>query len=142
MGFTVSKVLSDVQRIGLQRLRRTLKEGSPKYHWDVTALAAGASEGFDLNTQFPLSKKYSPLDTILVINNDGVDISVALNGAGGDLLIIPAGVIRQAGRDEIGAITRLLITNLDGAAAVTAGLIDIELWRSPEDVNSLARDQI
>ena len=141
-GFTVYKSLSSIQKLQLNRLRRTLKEGSPKYHYDVPAIAAGANAGFDIWTQFPRAKKYDPIDTILIINNDAVNISVQLNGAGGDLLNVPAGTIRRAGRSEIEAIQRILVTNLDAAAAVTLGLIDIELWRSPENIDSLARDEI
>lgn len=142
MGFLTNRTLSGIQVMQLNRLKRTMKEGSPKYHFDVSALAAGAAEGFDIFTQFPRAQKYEPLDTILIINNDAVDISVQLNGAGGDLLLVPSGVIRKASRSEIGAIRRILITNLDGAAAITVNMIDIEIWRSPEDMDSLARAEI
>ena len=126
----------------LDRLRRIMKEGSQKFHYDVPVLAAGVAVGFDIHTQFPRAQKYEPLDVIQIINNDVVNISVQLNGAGGDLLIVPSGTIRTATNDEIGAIQRILITNNDAAAAVTAGLIDIDIWRAPETLNSIARSEI
>jgi len=119
-----------------------MQDGSPKYHFDVSALAATATEGFDIATQFPRARKYEPLDTILIINNDVVDISVLVNGAGGDLLIVPAGTIRRSTRDEVPAISRISVTNLDAGVAVTVNLIDIEIWRSPEDADSLARRDV
>ncbi|MAF42988.1 MAG: hypothetical protein CMI54_02290 [Parcubacteria group bacterium] len=141
MSFTVKRTLSGIQKQQLNRLKRTLLEGSPKYHYDVPVIAAGVSVGFDVFTQFPRAQKYEPLDSIIIINNDVVNISVELNGAGGDLLIVPAGTIREAGRSEIGAIRRILVTNDDAVVAVVADMIDIELWRAPEDINSIARHE-
>lgn len=142
MNFNVYRSLSGIQKMQINRLKRVMQDGSPKYHFDVSALAATATEGFDIATQFPRARKYEPLDTILIINNDVVDISVLVNGAGGDLLIVPAGTIRRSTRDEVPAISRISVTNLDAGVAVTVNLIDIEIWRSPEDADSLARRDV
>ena len=137
---TFYQLLSGIQKQKLNRLSRVMREGSPKYHWDVTALAAGALEGFDINRQFPRAAKYQPLDSCRIINNDAVDIAVTFNGRADELyFIVPAGTIRRISREEIAAIWNVIITNLDAAAAVTVNTIDIEFWRSPEDADSVAR---
>lgn len=123
----------------INRLRRVMLEGSPKYHYDVGAIAAGAYEEFAVEQEFPRARKYAPLDSCLVINNDVVDIALTFNGSGGDLYIIPAGTIRRISREEVSAIWQVRITNLDAANATTQDLIDIEIWRAPEDADSVAR---
>lgn len=135
-------MLQPQQKMKLNRLLRVMREGSPKYHYDLAAIAAGAQAYIDMPIAFPLSRKYQPLDTALVINNDAVDISLLFNGAAGQLIIVPAGVIRTISRVEVPAMWSVLITNLDAVAAVTVNLIDIEFSRSPEDADSLARADI
>lgn len=132
-------LLKGSQKMRLNRLRRVMIEGSPKYHYDLGVIAAGVYVEFDIQTQFPRARKYEPLDSCLVINNDAVDIGINFNGSGGDLYIIPAGTIRRISREEVGAIWHVRITNLDAAAAVTVNMIDLELWRAPEDADSIAR---
>jgi len=123
----------------LNRLRRTMVEGSPKYHYDLAAIAAGAVAFIDMPTAYPLSRKYQPLDTILIINNDAVGISLQFNGAAGDLFIIPAGVIRTISREEVGAIWSITITNLDAVLAVVVDTIDFEIWKSAEEATDILR---
>lgn len=138
----IYNLLKPYQKMQLNRLTRVMREGSPKYHYDVLALAAGVFVDLDMNTNFPLSKKYYPLDSCLVINNDVVDIGINFNGANGDLYIIPAGTIRRISREEVAAIRFARITNLDAVAAVTLGAVDIEFWRAPEDADSIARGSL
>jgi len=114
-------------------------EGSPKYHYDLAAIAAGAVAFIDMPTAYPLSRKYQPLDTILIINNDAVGISLQFNGAAGDLFIIPAGVIRTISREEVGAIWSITITNLDAVLAVVVDTIDFEIWKSAEEATDILR---
>jgi len=132
-------LLKGNQKMQMNRLRRVMVEGSPKYHYDLGAIAAGAYVEFDIQTQFPRARKYEPLDSCLIINNDAVDIGINFNGSGGDLYLIPAGTIRRVSREEVGAILHVRITNLDGAAAVTVNMVDLEVWRAPEDADSIAR---
>jgi len=140
---TFYEMLSGIHKQQINRLKRVMREGSPKYHYDVGVMAAGVFVEYDIDTQFPRARKYAPLDTMLVINNDAVDIGVQINGTGSDLyFIVPAGVIRQISREEVAAVYQVRITNLDGAAATVVNLIDIEQWRSPEDADSIARREL
>jgi len=123
----------------LNRLRRVMVEGSPRYHYDVGAIAATAYTEIDIATYFPRAKKYEPLDTMVIINNDTVNIAVRLNGLNGDVYICTAGTIRTITREQTPAIWKMRITNLDAANAVTVNLIDIDIWRAPEDADSIAR---
>ena len=129
--------LSEVNKVRLNRVNTVLKYGSPKYHYDVAALAAGAVAHVSVATQWTRAKKYEPLDSVIVINNDVVDISLLINGT--DLYIVPAASIRQISRDELGAIWHFRVTNLDTAAAITVDKVDIELWKAPADADSVAR---
>lgn len=135
-------LLKAPQKMQINRLRRVMREGSPKYHYDLGVIAAGVYVEFDIQTQFPRARKYEPLDSCLVINNDAVDIGINFNGSGGDLYIIPAGTIRRVSREEMPAIWHVRITNLDAVAAVTVDMIDLELWRAPEDADSIARSNL
>ena len=125
-----------------------MREGSPKYHYDVPAInffVLGVDPGFidmDIEGTFPRAKKYEPLDSCLVINNDVVDISLTFNGSGGDEFLIPADTIRRISREEVGAIWQMRTTNLAAATNVTLGTIAIELWRAPEDIDSIARGDL
>jgi len=132
-------MINSPAKVKLNRLKRTMLEGSPKYHYDVAAIVAGAVAFFDIPTQFPEARKYTPLDSCLIINNDAVNISVTFNGAAGFLAIVPAGVIRRISKEEVGAINSVTITNLDALAAVTVNLIDLEIWKAAEDADSVAR---
>lgn len=132
-------LLKGYQKQQLNRLKRVMLEGSPRYHWDVTALAAGVYEEFDVATHFPRAKKYEPLDTMVIINNDAVDIEVLINGLSGDAYVCIAGTIRTITREQTPAIWQIRITNLHAVDAVTVNLIGIDIWRSPEDADSIAR---
>jgi len=133
------KLISPQARTKLNRLKRTLVEGSPKYHYDLAAIAAGAQAYIDLSTDYPLARKYQPLDTILIINNDAVGISLVFNSPASAPYIIPAGVIRTISRDEVGAIWNITVTNLDALAAVVVNMIDFEIWKSPEEATDILR---
>ena len=137
---TFYQLLKSQQKMKINRLSRVMREGSPKYHYDLLAIAAGAIVEFDIETTYPQAMKYAPLDTILIINNDAVDIGLNINGMGSNLyFIVPAGVIRRISREELAAVHHIRVTNLDAVAAVTLNLIDFEIWRSPEDADSIAR---
>lgn len=128
-----------LSRSKITRSQRVLKEGSPKFHYDVGVLAAGANVAFDIFSQYPLARKYEPLDTMVIINNDNVAISVRVNSDAGDLYIVPAGAIRIVDKGELGAVRWVRITNLDAAIAVTANRIDIDFSKSAASVDELAR---
>ena len=113
-----------------------LKEESPLYTWNVGAIAAAGSVSIDPSRTFPASRKYAPLNSIVVINNDVVDIQLTINGK--EVLYIPAGAIQPVAGDL--GITHLTITNLDAGTAVTAGKVYANLQRSAADINDLARE--
>ncbi len=124
----------------LNRLQRVMREGSPRYHYDVGAIAADyAYVDFEIADQFTRAKKYEPLDSCLVINNDAVTIALTFNGPAGDVFFVPAGTTRRISREECAAIWHVRIVNHDTANAVTVNAIDIEFWRAPEDADSIAR---
>ena len=133
------QILKPSQKMSLNRLRRVMKEGSPKYHYDVLAIGAGGYDEIDIARTFPRAKKYEPLDSALIINNDVVDIELIFNGHGGDIYLVPAGTIRRISREEVSAIWQMRVTNLDAINDITVNTIDIELWRAPEDSDSMAR---
>jgi len=133
-------MLSGYQKMKIQRLKSVMRDGSPKYHYDLAVIAAGVFVDFDIAETYPRARKYEPLDTMVIINNDAVDIGININGMGSDLyFVIPAGVIRTIAREEVSAIWQVRITNLDAVSAVTVNMIDIEFSRSPEDADSIAR---
>lgn len=136
---TFYQLLKPKQKVQLNRLQRVMREGSPKYHYDVPALAIGVDVAIDIERTFPRAKKYEPLDSALIINNGVSDISVTFNGPNGGLYLCPAGTIRRISREEIGGIWQLLVTAI---AAILVDTVDIELWRAPEDADSLARMEL
>lgn len=111
-------------------------DGSPSYEWEPGALAASASIDMDPETQFPGARTYGPLDSIVCVNNDVVDIDMILNNK--ERYFVPAGVIQPV-QGGIG-IRAVRITNLDAGTAATAGQIVCRLRKLPKDINDLARE--
>lgn len=139
---TIYQMLSGSTKMKLNRLRRVMIEGSPRYHYDVGALAAEAYVEFDIATHFPRAGKYQPLDTMVIINNDTTDIEVMINGVGGDRYIVTGGTIRTITREQTPAMWKVRITNLDTVSAITVNMIDLDIWRAPEDADSIARRKL
>lgn len=119
------------------RERRIAQEGSPVYTWTPAIIAATAFSKIDLNTQFPASRKYAPLDRVEIVNNDVVNLTVTLNGT--EAYAVPAGVIRTIGDNDKIGITECQVTNLDAAVASIAGMIVLRFQRKPVNVDNLAR---
>ena len=117
------------------RMKRVQKEGSPLYRWVPGIIAATASSAIYLDTQFPDSVKYAPLDWVEVINNDLVDIDLTINGT--EIRTIPAGVIRKVD-DDIG-LHHIAITNRDAALASVAGKIILSFQRKAMTADGAAR---
>lgn len=108
------------------RLERIRKEGSPYYTYQPGIIAAGADDYIYSDSQFPLSRKYSPLDWIEVANNGAVSLTVTLNG--NQPFPCPAGTIRTIDEFPVRSVN---IHNDDAAAASVAGLITLTLQRQP-----------
>jgi len=119
------------------RALRIIREGSPPYRWAPGIIAVTASLEIDLDTQFPESRKYAPLDCLEVTNNDSVDLTLTINS--NEAYPVPAGVIRKVD-DDIG-IHSVRLTNLDTVTATTAGKIVVNLKRKPLDADSAARSR-
>lgn len=114
--------------IVLDRIERIKREGSPVYIWTPGIIAAGATAVIETNNQFPASRKYAPLDSLEIVNNEAAnDITLTING--GDNRYCPAGTIRSiAGRGV--ALWHIAITN-NGGANTTAGNIVVSLQKAP-----------
>lgn len=122
----------------LDRLTRIKREGSPVYVWTPGAIAAGATAVIETNNQFPASRKYAPLDSIEIVNNEAAnDIMVIING--GDQRYCPAGTIRHIHGRGV-ALWHIAVRN-DGAAVTTAGAIVISLQKEPYTVDRWASEQ-
>lgn len=115
--------IANIQRrkgVYISRLERIKREGSPDYHYNLPVTAAAAVVSLHLPTQFPLSRKYQPLDSMEIVNNEAANpINVVVNGQ--DNFYCPAGTIRTVHGQGI-ALWTLAITNL-GAGNTTLGLI-------------------
>ncbi|GAI27636.1 unnamed protein product, partial [marine sediment metagenome] len=85
---------------------------------------------------FPESKKYEPLDFIELVNNDVVDVSLAINGQ--NHFVCLAGTIRTI---EGMPLHEIRITNNDAATATTTGKIILTLQRQPLTIDKWARQQ-
>lgn len=123
-------------RIMRKRAERLFTEGSQPFHYDVPVIAAGGTVDFTIFSQFPLARKYEPLNRAIVINQDVVAIGITINGT---LWIVPPGTIRELTKEETPAIWHILITNLDSATATTADKIDIEFSKAPATADDVAR---
>ena len=122
----------------LDRITRIKREGSPVYVWTPGAIAAAATAVIEVNNQFPASRKYAPLDSLEIVNNEAAnDITVTING--GDARYCPAGTIRQIHGRGV-ALHHLTVTN-NGAAVTTAGNIVLSLQKEPYTIDKWAVDQ-
>jgi hypothetical protein len=135
-------ILDYLMRSKNVRAKTKMKNGSPIYHYDVPVIVAGARVEFTIDRQFPAAKKYEPLDTMTIINNDSVNITLNINGVGGTEILVPNGTIRQVTREELPAIWQVRITNNDSVNATTLNMIDIEFQRAPETVDTIARGKL
>ena len=121
----------------IDRSARIRREGSPVYLWTPGVIAAAATVVIETRAQFPNSRKYEPLDSIEVVNNE-VANNITLTINGGDARYIPAGTIRHIHGRGV-ALWHIAITN-DGAGNTTAGLITVTLQKEPYTINKWAVD--
>ena len=124
------------QRTWFTRQERIKKEGSEWFTWAVPATAATVIVNINIGQQFTRSRKYEPLDTIEIQNNDVVDITVILNND--EFLPIAAGVIRTIGNHPIRQVG---IRNDDAAVATTINKVIISLRRDPQTIDQWARER-
>jgi len=120
----------------LVRQARIKREGSPYYTYTVGVIAASDSVVLIPRTYFPESKKYEPLDFIEIVNNDVVDLSLAINGQ--DHFVCLAGTIRTI---EAMPLHEIRIINNDAATATVAGKTILTLQRQPLTIDKWVRMQ-
>lgn len=130
------KLLSQPQRLKLERLNRMAKYGSPPYTINFPVTVAGAYVEYNIATQFPAAKRYEPLDTLEIVNSGAVALQLNINGSGGEVLHVPANSVRTVVDTPI---WQLRVTNLDAAIATVLGLVRISIRRSPLDADKVAR---
>lgn len=124
--------------ITIDRLERIKREGSPTYTWPVPATAAGATAVIYVPDQFPASRKYQPLDSIEIVNNEVAnDLTVTING--NETRPVPAGTIRTIHGSGV-ALWHVAITN-DGAGITTLNKIICTLQKEPMTIDKWAQRQ-
>jgi len=116
-----------------ERQRTVDVDGSPNFRHTFGALAATANEYVDLRTDFPATRRYEPLKSLLITNNSAADLDVEINGI--DFILVPAGGIFNI-TDQ--AIWSFRLTNNDAVAAV-AGTVRANFSRPPLGADELAR---
>jgi len=124
------------QRTYRVRQERIKREGSPHYTYSVGVIAATASAILIPRDYFPESKKYEPLDFVELVNNDVVDLSLAINGQ--DHFVCLAGTIRTI---EWMPLHEIRITNNDASVATTSGKTILTLQRQPLTIDKWVRQQ-
>ena len=115
---------------GLQQMQQArelsvLRYGSPNFRHTFGAIAAGANEFVGIRETFPKSRKYEPMNTLVLTNTSGEDVDLFINGT--NFMLIPAGVITSI-TDE--AVWTMEIQNND-STNVLAGEIRANLSRPP-----------
>lgn len=110
------------------------REGSPYYSWIVPVIAPAAVAYIEVATQFPLSRKYQPLDWLEIVNNDAVNLLLAVNTA--EILPVPAGVIRKVADMGIISVT---VTNMGIINSVLNSIV-VTLQKRPLTVDKWQKD--
>ena len=122
----------------LTRLERIKKEGSEYFPWIVPVTAAGAKSYINIGQQFPRSRKYEPLDWLEIVNNGAVDLTLILNGMGGEYLNVPAGTSRPV----IGkALREVAVRNDHATNSTVLNKIIVTLRRQPKTIDMWAQEQ-
>jgi len=122
-----------LQRLRAQRMVTVWRDGSPMYQHTFGAIASGADEYVEMQTTFPASRAYEPLNNLVITNTSGEAVDLMLNGQ--DYAMIPAGVIWSV-TDQ--AIWSFRLTNIS-AGAVVSGEIRANISRPPLGADELAR---
>lgn len=126
--------IDKIGRIATIRQERIKKEGSPYYTYALPATAAAASVSIAMDSEFPDSLKYSPLDFCEITNNEGSnDLTVVINGT--TSFSVPAGTIKTI---KNMAFWHVRITN-DGALITTLGKVNLVFQRQPLTIDDYVR---
>ena len=124
-----------LQRLRAQRMTSVWRDGSPMYQHSFGAIAAGAEEYVKMQTTFPASRAYEPLNNLVITNTSGENVDIEINGQA--YAMVPAGVIWSVDNQ---AIWSFRLTNIS-ATNVVAGEIRANISRPPLGADELARLQ-
>jgi hypothetical protein len=124
-----------LQRLRAQRMTTVWRDGSPMFQHTFGAIAAGAEEYVSMQTTFPASRAYEPLNNLVVTNTSGENVDIEINGQA--YAMVPAGVIWSVDNQ---AIWSFRLTNIS-ATNVAAGEIRANISRPPLGADELARLQ-
>lgn len=122
-----------LQRLRAERMRSVWRDGSPMFLHSFGAIAAGAEEYVDMQTTFPASRGYEPLNSLVITNISGENVDIQINGQA--YAMIPQGVIWAVDNQ---AIWSFRLTNIS-ATNVLAGEIRANISRPPLGADELAR---
>jgi len=103
-------------------------QGSPNYVVSVGAIASGAEEYHDINTETPDAEKYDFMDSILITNNSAQKIEFRLNRY--DVYPILGYQVQPITRRPCRFYT---IKNV-GALATVAGEVTVQYRRLPPEI--------
>jgi len=125
--------------ITVDRLERIKREGSPPYVWTMGVTAPGATSVINVQSQFPASRKYEPLDYIEIVNNEpDINLTVVING--NDSRLCPHGTIRTIHGQGV-ALWHIAITNGHATDSTTSGRVICTLQREPMTIDKWAVKQ-
>ena len=122
-----------LQRLRAQRMTTVWRDGSPNFQHSFGAIAAAANEYVSMQTTFPASRAYEPLNNLVITNTSGENVDLEINGQ--PYAMVPAGVIWSVDNQ---AIWSFRLTNIS-ATNVVAGEIRANISRPPLGADELAR---
>lgn len=122
-----------LQRLRAERMRSVWRDGSPMFQHSFGSIAAGAEEYVSMETTFPASRAYEPLNNLVITNTSDEDCDLEINAR--PYAMVPAGVIWSVDNQ---AIWSFRLTNLS-AGTVAAGEIRANISRPPLGADELAR---
>ena len=122
------------------RIERIKREGSPAYVYALPVTAPAAIDVIHVPQQFPLSRKYQPLDSLEVVNNSVANpVTIIINGAGNDTYLCPAGTIRSIRGSGV-ALWQIETVN-NGVGATVLGEIILTCRKEAMTIDKWAANQ-
>ena len=122
-----------LERLQAERDLRVLMDGSPNFFHTFGAIVAGSNEYIEVATTFPRARGFQPLQSLVVTNNSGEFVDLAINGR--PEARIPAGVIMTIPNTPIWSFR---LTNND-STNVAAGEITANISTPPLGADQAAR---
>jgi len=84
-----------------------------------------------------MSRKYSPLDWLEIVNNGAVNLTLIINGTGGEYLNVPAASTRPV----VGkALWWIGVRNDDALNPTILGLVTVTVRRQPKTIDQVAQE--